>query len=133
MKPIILLLFASLILSCEKENSQTVEIKEGTYSGEFWRECENCSDEISQITLIFSEGNFSGSSDKMYYPAIGYGNYEVQGDTVIFNNSSFWTANFDWSFILSESFHIEETKEYYYLSQKLNSDAVNHYKLKKNE
>lgn len=130
---LIILLIAMLILSCEKENSERVEFKEVSYSGEFWRECENCSEEIAEITLVFSEGNYSGSSNKMYYPAIGHGNYEIKGNTILFNENSFWSANFDWSFILGGSFHIEETAEYYYLSQKLNSDATNYYKLKKNE
>ena len=76
----------------------------GTYTGTFQREPGG---KISQVSLIFSAGEWNGTSEFSKYPALCSGTYEVTNkDKIEFTNACFWTADFDWTLILSREFDL---------------------------
>lgn len=87
------------MVSCKKHPPE-VQLQDGTYHGTFKRSYVS---RVSNVSLQFSEGSFSGKSDNdsAYYPVICAGTFSASGDSVQFNNACFFTANFDWSYILS--------------------------------
>jgi hypothetical protein len=107
------------LLGCNKEEQRITTITEGTYTGSFQRELSWAKSDTSIITLTFTSTNWSGTSDKFHYPALCNGTYTIEGDSVNFENSCVWTAEFDWSLILSGKYAItisgetiEFTREY---------------------
>lgn len=74
---------------------------DGTYSGTFHREAVWADNPVADITMTFTSVDWSGSSNFYQYPALCCGTYSILGDTIIFQNECAWTAEFDWSFILS--------------------------------
>jgi hypothetical protein len=98
--PILILLLA--FSSCSKER---VMIDEGMYKGTFKRlNGANIDFGISQVTLNLTDGKFSGTSSVRNYPAIGAGSFSTVNEVIEFDNTSFFTADFDWSYILNGTF-----------------------------
>lgn len=99
MKPyllIILICFTSLT-SCDKEDVNYATI-EGNYTGIFQRGVNT-----SDVALHLVNNEFSGGSTEGYnkFPAICKGTYTIKNKEIIFNNTCIWTAEFDWTLILS--------------------------------
>ena len=69
----------------------------GTYIGTFQR-----GDAISNVELTLENLNFSGQSEVAKYPAICNGTFTFSANSIDFENLCAWTADFDWSLILSE-------------------------------
>lgn len=93
---ILILLGIFLIISCnnnDDENPQT-EIN-GEYVGIFERGENN-----SIVELTFNNGNWSGESEIIKFPALCNGTYTNSGNTITFENACPWTAEFDWTLIL---------------------------------
>lgn len=103
----IILIF--VMVGCSKEDHLTVKIKDGTYIGTFQREPVWSSSKTANITMTFSSNRWSGSSDIVKYPALCNGTYSIVGDTIVFENECAWTAEFDWSLILSGKYVIRES------------------------
>ena len=61
------------------------------------------------MTLILDGNKFEGTSSIVKYPAICRGTFTLGGDEIEFRNGCAWTAEFDWSLILSGKFKF--TKE----------------------
>jgi len=60
------------------------------------------------VTLIFSGNDWSGQSQIAKYPALCRGTYKPNGaDSITFENACPWTAEFDWTFILSHNYKIK--------------------------
>jgi len=97
------ILFSIMLLSCE-DDQQT--ILDGTYEGYFHRSSDRADYDLSQVVLTFENGLFTGMSDGSKYPAIGRGSYSISGQKIVFTDSSLWTADFDWSYILSGEFNL---------------------------
>lgn len=99
-----------IIGSCKKTSGKTNNypiIPDGTYTGTFQRQT-STGGQIANVTIIFSDSTWSGQSDVARYPALCHGNYNIIGkDSVSFNNACMWTADFDWSFILSFNYKIK--------------------------
>lgn len=70
----------------------------GDYSGVFKR-----NGYTSNVKLTINNGLFFGESDIKKFPAICNGNYTISSNIITFNNPCAWTAEFDWSLILSEA------------------------------
>lgn len=88
--------------SCSKER---VMMDEGMYKGTFKRvNGANIDFGIAQVTLNLTDGKFSGTSSVSNYPAIGAGNFSTVNGFIEFDNTSFFTADFDWSYILDGTF-----------------------------
>jgi hypothetical protein len=89
------------IMGCKSENFPVMDIPDGTYTGTFQRELVWSKSDKAQVTITFSSNTWHGASDKVKYPALCNGTYSIEGNKIIFNNGCFWTAEFDWSLILS--------------------------------
>ncbi len=106
----IIICFCSLLLiNCEKgEDSNEFDVVlNGVYTGTFQRELSWANNKTSNITLTFYFNTWSGSSDMTKYPALCKGTYSIKGDSITFMNECAWTAEFDWSLILSGKYKIE--------------------------
>lgn len=86
---------------CEKSKNINTGIPEGTYFGTFQRVTVSGDAMVSNVTISIGEGKWSGQTDIEKYPALCRGSYEIKNDKVIFTNECAWTADFDWSLILS--------------------------------
>jgi len=75
----------------------------GTYKGTFQR---SIIGKTSNVVLIFSSNNFEGQSRYLHYPDLCNGTFSISQNTVLFKNACFYTADFDWSYILSNKFKI---------------------------
>ncbi len=84
----------------------------GTYVGTFTRSSPTADYATAEVTLVLKDNSFSGSSEKTKYPAIGKGTYHVvEGQKIIFEDKSFWTAEFDWTLILDGEFSISTAND----------------------
>ena len=100
-KSIYLTLAVLIFLSCEKEETISKQIPDGTYIGTFQREIVWSKSDPASVTLTFNKNNWSGSSDTEKYPALCHGTYSINSDTIFFENECVWTAEFDQTLILS--------------------------------
>jgi len=97
----------TLFLSACQEESHVISGIEGTYEGHFIRSSPTAKYQPSKVILTLSNGEFRGESERTKYPAICNGTYEVKGNKVEFSNACVWTAEFDWTLILSGEFSAE--------------------------
>ncbi len=117
--------------SCTKEN---LCIEQGQFKGTFRRvDLSNTDFGVSQVTLNLNDGKFSGTSSQQNYPAIGAGNYSTNNDLIIFDNTSFFTADFDWSYILDGTFEMRNFGDSLILIKENNGPVFykDEYRLKK--
>jgi len=78
-------------------------IADGVYKGTFQR----TGNAVSNVTLTFSGNTWQGQSDTPLYPAFCNGTFARSGsDSIHFENPCVWTANFDWTLILSNKYKI---------------------------
>lgn len=54
-----------------------------------------------EVSLSFNDGIYTGATKFAKFPAISEGNYVVNNYTISFSNICIWTAEFDWSLILT--------------------------------
>jgi hypothetical protein len=95
-------------LSCEEDDLRTNDkLLIGTYKGEFVRLSPWSKSRPSNVILNFTANSFSGSADQAKYPAICHGSYHIVGDEIEFTNECPWTAEFDWTLILSGKYKIK--------------------------
>lgn len=137
-KYLLFALYLICLIGCDKETQTYTRVPDGIYVGTFQRELvwtEN--DNIANITMTFTSNTWSGYSDKMKYPALCQGKYSIVGDTIIFVNQCVWTAEFDWSLILSGKYVVKSTGstiEFYRDYRSATSDTyVDRYKIIKQE
>jgi hypothetical protein len=126
---LILLITTIFITSCDEETNGLTVI-EGIYEGTFIRSSPTAYFPPSQVTLTFSNGQFQGESEKTKYPAICSGTYDVKGNNIDFTNTCVWTAEFDWTLILSGEFSIGLANDELTL-QKKNGSIWDLYQLKR--
>ncbi len=103
---LVLLCLTCLTVSCEKTSS-TLAIPDGTYMGTFQRQT-STGGQVSNVTIIFLGNNWTGQGQFVKYPALCHGTYKIIGaDNVNFENACPWTAEFDWTLILSQDYKIK--------------------------
>jgi hypothetical protein len=91
--------------SCEKPVISKIVIPDGTYYGTFQRNLNTGEGEKANISITFAAGKWIGQSDMLNYPALCHGTYKISDDILIFENECAFTANFDWSLILSGEYN----------------------------
>lgn len=121
-----------LILSaCKKSDSTTFIIPDGVYKGTFQRQVAG-EGEIANVMISFSSGKWSGESEIVNYPALCNGTYQLKSDReIFFQNSCAWTANFDWTIILADTYKIRVDGKDIELSKDYNGAFQDIYKLRK--
>ena len=126
----IILCFSIFAVSCKKTLSNYL-IPEGTYVGTFQR-ITSTGGEISKVTITFSANNWTGQSQFAKYPALCRGTYKVNSaDKITFENTCPWTAEFDWTLILSQDYKIKMVGSDIEISRDYNVAYKDIYKLTK--
>ncbi len=116
-----------LLVSC-REDAGTTTVVEGTYTGQFMRLGLTERPSPSNVTLTLEGGKFTGYSDQARYPSICNGSYQINGGKIKFINECFWTADFDWSYILGGEYDITIRDRKIDLIQEINGES-NFYQL----
>ena len=98
------ILFAALS-GCNKERFE--KQVEGNYTGTFQRVAPTGSYPQQQVSLNLKDNSFTGQSSNARQPAICHGGWEANGSVIDFKNGCAWTADFDWTLILSGEFKYE--------------------------
>lgn len=104
------LLAATLMIACACQNDNDNETgfiaEDGLYSGTFTRTGPGLPGTEASVSLTIDKGTFNGESNMVQYPAICHGTFTRSGDSIFFVNECVWTANFDWTLVLSEGYKI---------------------------
>jgi len=125
-----LLCLTLFTLSCKKTNSAFL-IPDGIYTGTFQRQSAT-GGQISNVAITFSANHWTGQSEFDKYPALCHGTCYAKGiDSVVFENACPWTAEFDWTLILSEAYKIEVAGRDIEISRDYNGLYKDIYKLTK--
>lgn len=129
------LVYSVLVLliatACDKDESGSLESLSSTYKGFFIRSSPNAKYQPSEVTLIFTDSTFEGTSSISKYPAICKGTYKLSGREIEFTNSCFFTADFDWSLILSGKYEIYPEGEGIIIARNTAGGVMDTYNLKK--
>ena len=130
------LIFSALLsltlftISCKKTNPDLV-IPDGTYVGTFQR-LTSGSGQTSNVTITFSANSWIGQSQFAKYPALCNGTYKANGvDNITFENACPWTAEFDWTLILSRDYKIKVVGNNVEISRDYNGTFKDIYNLTK--
>jgi len=91
-------------IGCESKHNAPDNIPDGIYTGTFQRQQAFGGGEIAQVTITFSSNTWTGQSNMQKYPALCHGTYKLDNQKITFANDCAWTAEFDWSLILSGEF-----------------------------
>lgn len=125
-----LLCMTLFAVSCKK-TSPDVLIPEGTYVGTFQR-LTSAGGQTSNVTITFLANNWTGQSQFAKYPALCHGTYKSSGaDIVTFENACPWTAEFDWTLILSGEYKVNLVDNNIEISKDYNGAFKDIYKLTK--
>ncbi|MEL6558454.1 MAG: hypothetical protein AAFQ94_09735 [Bacteroidota bacterium] len=123
------LITLTILTSCTEDIPEAVELN-GTYEGTFTVEYLLGGDTFSNpVTLNFSDGSFSSSSGENRFPAGGSGTFDINNNSVTFEDENFWTADFDWGLILDGEYTISETATSIVIRSSANDAAIYTYEL----
>lgn len=88
-----------LFVSCSNSDNQNIEpfIFSGNFVGTFER-----NNSTSNVQINFTNNTFTGQSESQLFPALCSGTFETTNSTITFQNECVWTANFDWTLIISD-------------------------------
>ncbi|WP_299216754.1 hypothetical protein [uncultured Aquimarina sp.] len=98
-----LILVSSIIFftNCSENDEDNIQPKiEGKYTGTFER-----NGQTTNVELNFIDGTYSGESEVEKFPAICNGNFSISDNSIEFENICVWTAEFDWTLILSDKWN----------------------------
>lgn len=126
---VILLVILGLMSACEHNDIGPAELKNGTYAGIFYRTSPTADGMVSHVTLTLENGTYTGQSDIPRYPAICRGSYVISDQNIEFTNECPWTAEFDWTFILSGTYTISRSDNQIILKRVYNDDTFDTYEL----
>ncbi|WP_114936996.1 hypothetical protein [Mucilaginibacter endophyticus] len=131
MKPLFyfLVLIITLGGSCKKNENQAIKLS-GTYAGTFQRKVSGTG-AISDVSLSFSADAWNGESQTVKYPALNHGTFSTTGNKINFKNESVWTAEFDWSLILSGDYDITVSGNKITISKSYATGMIDVYTLSK--
>ena len=131
MRPILIILILTIFISASCKKADNSLIPNGTYKGTFQRKTSS-GGQISNVTIVFSANTWTGQSEFAKYPALCHGTYLENGiDSIHFENNCPWTAEFDWSLILSQRYKIEIAGKDIEITRNYNNAYVDIYKLTK--
>ncbi len=96
-------LLLTLVFSCSSENKP---IEDGIYSGTFKVEYSN-GFQTGATVLEFNADRYLCHGNQNRIPAGGSGTFMADDDQIVFQDESFWTADFDWNLILNGTYDYE--------------------------
>lgn len=100
-KILVLLGLIIAIVGCNKDDDNIKANINGDYVGFFER-----NGNTSNVKLTFNNGTFNGQSEIEKFPALCNGTYTISESKITFSNDCPWTAEFDWSLILSDKWDL---------------------------
>ena len=101
---LILLIGVFTIFGCDNDDIKN-DI-DGQYIGTFQR-----GENSSNVKLTLIGTNFFGESEIVKFPAICNGTFSISNGTIKFKNQCPWTAEFDWSLILIDTWDFSLVKD----------------------
>ncbi len=126
---LIIIVVSIFFISCNEDKLEPTVLTDGTYTGFFARSSPNAKYQASDVTLVIKGDTFEGGSSIQKYPAICKGTFERIGQKIEFKNSCMWTAEFDWSYILTGEFNISSDGEKIIISRSYGKDTYDTYTL----
>ncbi|MCU0419425.1 MAG: hypothetical protein MUC38_07175 [Cyclobacteriaceae bacterium] len=124
-----LFLLLTLVQATCVEDEASTAFSNGTYTGTFIRSSPYADFAPASVTLTFSGHNFEGGSNTPRYPAICRGTIQATSTTATFTNECFWTADFDWSLILSGEYALSRQGEEIILTKAWATASYDQYRL----
>jgi hypothetical protein len=91
-----------IISSCAKTGSNIIAL-EGNYIGCFHR----THDKASQVSINFSDHNYTGQSSEKLYPALSKGAFKQKETFIIFNDSCYSPSNLEQVPVLQGTYNYE--------------------------
>jgi hypothetical protein len=130
MKTQVVLLISIVIgfAGCDKSKNTNTGIPESAYFGTFQRIATSGDAMVSNVMISLVEGKWSGQTDIEKYPALCRGSYEIKNGKVIFTNECAWTADFDWSLILSGEYEYSYNDSSLTIIKNYNNQGTGHIK-----
>jgi hypothetical protein len=130
-KGLLYLALVIALISCEAgEDLMNGPLVPGTYKGIFYRtESGATCYVLNQVSLELTSDRFSGSSSVSHYPAICHGTYSLNGTKIKFADECFWTAEFDWSLILSGEYTLSIDGNKVKMTRRYENDLQDVYEL----
>lgn len=128
--PLSLALIAFFSCSKEKEETNNAPIK-GKYSGTFKR-YNQAEDITANVSLVFLNNGWTGTSNLVHYPALAKGTWSMHDQEVLnFENTSTWTADFDWTLILDGIYILHKNDDSLVFTKSYGNGGVDVFKLRK--
>jgi len=82
-----------------------------------------------QVNLALTGNEFSGTGGPGYYPTICNGTFSTHGTEIDFKNACYFTANFDWSLILSGKYNYTAINDSLVITRNYNGIFHDEYRL----
>ena len=127
-------LLLAMLAACNKSNNTTdtpISTPEGAlYKGTF-RRLGTGNEVISAVSLAFTGNGWTGTSQIQKYPALCNGTYRGNEQELVFDNGCAWTAEFDWTLILSGSYRLSADGDSLVLSKTYGAGYSDVYRLKR--
>lgn len=98
------------LLSCAEAENVTIITEKMDLEGTFQRVSGDELGPVAEVTILLHSGKWEGNSSRPKYPALCKGTYTLTENSITFENECMWTADFDWSLILSGTFNITQTE-----------------------
>lgn len=131
MKPFpYLVLAVAICIGCRK--SHTVLIRESVYTGTFQRLTPQ-GGTIVNVSLTLDSGRYSSEGGSGRYPVICKGSYYTKPDSVYFLNECMFTADFDWTLILSGAYSYTQKEDSLIISRQYQQAFTDIYRLAKKQ
>lgn len=110
-----LLFVSSIILVSCSDSDDAANTKgaslltSGIYEGSFSHISPDGNKKTTAVSVTLnSDGTYSSSAGENYFPAGSSGNYSIVDQKATFNNPNFYTAHFDWNYLLSGVYQISQ-------------------------
>jgi hypothetical protein len=128
--PLSFMLIAIFSCSKEKDKANNAPLN-GRYSGTFKR-YNQAEDITANVSLFFLNNGWTGNSNLDHYPALSKGTWSInEQEAVIFDNTSTWTADFDWTLILDGIYILHRNDDSLVFTKSYGNGGVDVYKLRK--
>lgn len=130
MKRIAFFLVAIVLISCEYDQVEKLSFGDGVYEGQFFRGSPLSLPVPVKVKIEIDNNAFSGSADGRL-PVICKGTFALGDGTITFSNRCFFTADFDWTYILDGEYNISLQEDQVTLTKSYDGGVTDVYQLKK--